>query len=304
VRGNGAQAARRAAGRGRARERAVEWALATAAGISGAAVLAILLFLLLFCIPVFTGRADVWSWEWRPFHGHYGILPMVVASLLLSTASLALAFPTALGICAFVHGVGPRRLARVVLGVVQLMTGIPTIVYAFVSAMILVPILRGLFARGSGYSLLAATLVLSVLILPTIVLLIHARWESAAPAVRRTCAGLGFTPSQTILRVLVPITRRGLLVVAIMGFARAVGDTMIALLLSGNAAQVPRSPLDAVRTLTAHVALVHATDSQDAAYTSIFAAGLLLLLMTGALSAAARGLRASETTRGSRAGRS
>jgi len=167
---------------------------------------------------------------------------------------------------------------------------VPTIVYAFVSAIVLAPLLRDAFRYGSGYCLLTTVLVLSVLVLPTVVLLLHARWQAVGDRLRVTCAALGLTRAQTVFRVLLPVTRRGLQAAAVFAFARAVGDTMIALLLSGNAPQVPHGPLDALRTLTAHIALVHSTDTQAAAYTSIFAAGLLLLLMTAGLSLAARAL--------------
>ena len=263
-------------------------------------MLAVLAFLVILSLPVFTGATDVVSWDWRPFHGHYGILPMVVGSLLVAVGAVAIALPTGVLITAFVHGLGPPPLARVVLGVVRLMTGVPTIVYAFVSAIVLTPLLRDVFRYGSGYCLLTTVLVLSVLVLPTVVLLLHARWQAVGDRLRITCAALGLTRAQTIFRVLLPVSGRGLLVVTIFAFARAVGDTMIALLLSGNAPQVPSGPLDALRTLTAHIALVHSTDTQAAAYTSIFAAGLLLLLMTAGLSLAAR---AVARTSGEEAGR-
>lgn len=286
---------------GQRAERLVEHLLGAAAWISGAAVLAILAFLLWFSLPVLRGEADIWTWDWRPFHGHYGILPMIVGSLALSVLALVLAFPLALGVCAFVHGLGPPRLGRLLLRCVHLMTGIPTIVYAFVSAMIMVPFVREVFATGSGYSWLTASLVLSVLVLPTIVLLIHAHWLSMAPSLGLTCEALGLTRAQALRHVLVPLSRNGLLLAGIMGFARAIGDTMIALLLSGNAPQVPHGPLDAMRALTAHIALVHATDSQDAAYASIFAAGLLLLAMTGLLGIAARALQTPSRGKGAHA---
>lgn len=256
------------------------------------AVLAILVFLAWFSLPLFRGGADVWTWTWRPFHGHFGILPMVVGSLLLSTLALLPALALGVGVAAFVHGIAPRPLARLVLAVVHFMTGIPTIVYAFVSAMILAPFIRRIADHGTGYSLLTASLVLSVLILPTIVLLLHARWQGMAGELRLTATALGLTRTQWVLHVLLPLSGRGLLLAGIMGFARAVGDTMIALLLSGNAAQVPGSLFDAMRALTAHIALVHATDSQDAAYLSIFAAGLVLLVITGVASVLARSLHA------------
>ncbi len=282
-------------------ERIVRPLLGVAAWLAGLAVLGILSFLAYFCLPLFRGETDIWTWDWRPFQGHFGILPMIVGSLLLSGLALVLSFPVAVGICAFLHGLGPPRLARVVLAAIRLMTGIPTIVYAFVSALLLVPFVRGVFAEGSGYSLLSATLVLSVLILPTIVLFIHAHWQARAHAIRLTCASLGLSRVQAVYYVLLPLSRRGLVLAGIMGFARAVGDTMIALLLSGNAAQVPHSPLDALRSLTAHIALVHATDSQDAAYASIFAAGLILLATTGILSVVARAMQAREGGREMRA---
>ena len=289
-------------GTGRA-EGTVRLLLGSAAGVAGAAVLAVLAFLAILSAPVFTGATDVWSWDWRPFQGHYGILPMVVGSLLLATCAVLLALPVGVLVTAFVHGLGPGPLARVVLGVVRLMTGIPTIVYAFVSAIVLAPLLRGAFDHGSGYCLLTAVLVLSVLVLPTVVLLVHARWQAMGDDLRITCAALGLTRGQAIYRVLVPVTRRGLLVAGVFAFARAVGDTMIALLLSGNAAQVPASPLDAFRTLTAHIALVHSTDTQAAAYSSIFAAGLILLLTTAGLSLAARALARGPSEEAARAPR-
>ncbi len=275
---------------GESSERVVRVLLGAAAVVSGVAVLAILVFLAILAAPAVRGTTDVWSWDWRPFHGHYGILPMIVGSLLLAGGAVLVALPVGVLITGFVNGLGPRPLRRIVLGVVRLMTGIPTIVYAFVSAIVIAPLLRGAFAHGSGYCFLAAWLVLSVLVLPTVVLLLHAHWQSLGTKLGVTCAALGLTPAQTVYRVLLPLSRRGLLVAGVFAFARAVGDTMIALLLSGNAPQVPSSPLESFRTLTAHIALVYSTDTQGAAYASIFAAGLILLVMTAALSLVARRL--------------
>jgi len=278
--------------------------LGSAAGLAGVAVLAILVFLVVLSAPVFHGATCVWSWDWRPFQGHYGILPMVVGSLLVAVGAVLFAMPLGVSIAAFAHGVAPAPLARVVLGVVRLMTGIPTIVYAFVSAMVIAPLLRGAFAHGSGYCFLGTLLVLSILVLPTVVLLVHAHWQSMGERLRFTCAALGLTRSQAVFHVLLPLSRRGLLVAGVFAFARALGDTMIALLLSGNAPQVPASPLDSFRTLTAHVALVHSTDTQAPAYVSIFAAGLILLLLTAVLSVVARALTRGALAEAARAPRS
>ena len=257
----------------------------------------------MLCSPVVTGATDVWSWDWRPFHGHYGILPMVIGSLLVATGATLLALPVGVLISAFVYALSDGAVMFGPVAEVRLMTGIPTIVYAFVSAIVLVPFLRGAFAYGSGYCLLSTVLVLSVLVLPAVVLLVHAQWQSMGEPLRLTCAALGLTKAQAVYRVLLPLSKRGLLVAGVFAFARAVGDTMIALLLSGNAPQVPAHPLDSLRTLTAHVALVHSTDTQDAAYASIFAAGLILLLMTATLSLAARALAKNGLAEAARATR-
>ena len=189
-----------------------------------------------------------------------------------------------------------RGSARFVLAVVRFMTCIPTIVYAFVAAAVLPPVVRNLFATGSGFSLLTAGLVLSLLVLPTVVLLLHSLWHGTADHVLRTSYALGLTRGQAFWHVLLPLSGRGLTLAFLLGFARALGDTMIALLLAGNAPQWPGSLLESVRTLTAHIALVLATDSQTPIYHSVFAAGLILLLITGLTSLGARWLRRRAAT--------
>jgi phosphate transport system permease protein len=256
--------------------------LALAAAVSCAAVLAVFLFLLYFAWPLFTadGFAQTFSWSWRPFQGEFGILPMVAGSAALAATAMALAYPLAVGICCFVHGMGPGRARGVVLAVVHFMTGVPTVVYGFVAVFLLVPRVRGLFERGSGFSWLSAALMLALLVLPTIVLVLHSQFRSIEPRVRLTTAALGMTQAQKFLHVVFPMARRGFAAAAVLGFGRALGDTLIPLMLAGNAAQPPASLLDSIRTLTAHVALVVATDSRSGAYLSLFACGMLLFLAT------------------------
>ncbi|MCI5211216.1 MAG: ABC transporter permease subunit, partial [Candidatus Electrothrix sp. ATG2] len=191
-----------------------------------------------------------------------------------------LAFPAGVGICCFVHGMGPPVPARFVLRTVKLMTSVPTVVYGFVAVFVLVPLLRNVFHQGSGFSLLAAILGLAVLVLPTVVLMLHSQFLTVEPQVRLTSAALGMTPAQKLLYLVIPASGRGFLVAAVLGLGRALGDTMIPLMLAGNAPQVPGSVFDSVRAMTAHIALVVATDSQSLTYLSLFACGLLLFLTT------------------------
>ncbi len=264
-------------------ERGIQRGLLIVTGISAVAILFMLALLVYFCLPLITsdGMSAVLSWEWKPFSGHFGILPMCLVSLLLSVFALGLAFPAAIGICGFVTVLAPRGLARFFLILIHFMTSIPTVIYGFVSVFLLVPLVRDRLGIGTGFSFLTAGLTLSLLILPTIVLIFHARLQQIAPSLRLTAEAMGLTPARQFLHVLIPASSRGLIVAAVMGFGRAVGDTLISLMVAGNAPQIPSSLFDSVRTLTAHVALVVATDSQSLSYRSIFASGLILFLLMG-----------------------
>ena len=252
-----------------------------AAAVSALSVLAILGFLLWFSLPVIRGEAlsSLLSWHWRPLHGDFGILPMIAGSLCLSVSALAIAFPAGVGLCCFAHGIGPAWAARPLRAAVRFMTSVPTVVYGLVSAFLLVPLIRDAFS-GSGFSWLAASLTLSVLVLPTIALLLDEQFRLAREHIGLGAAALGFTPAQQLARLTLPLSARGLAMAAALGFGRAVGDTLIPLMLAGNAPQLPHSMLDPIRTLTAHIALVVATDSRSTAYGSLFACGLILFIVS------------------------
>lgn len=171
------------------------------------------------------------------------------------------------------------------------MTSVPTVVYGLVAVFLLVPTIRAGFS-GSGFSWLAAMLTLAMLVLPTIVLLVDSQFAVVSPEIRLTAAALGFSRTQTLLHLTLPLSSRGLVAAAVLGFGRAVGDTLIPLMLSGNAVQLPHSLLDPLRTLTAHIALVVATDSQSAAYSSLFACGVILFVFSTTVNLGLRRLRA------------
>lgn len=262
--------------------------------ISGLAICAILGFLVYFSLPLLIQgqTAQILAWRWRPFQGDFGILPMVAGSLLLAFSALFLAYPLGVGLCGFAFGQQHKPWGRLVLAVIRLMTGVPTVVYGFVSVFLLVPLVRTSFERGTGFCWLTACLTLSILILPTIVLLVWSQLEQTAPETRLAAIALGFTPSQEVLWVLFPQASRGLAAAAVLGFGRAVGDTLVALMLAGNAPQISASPLDSLRTLTAHIALVLATDSTSLAYGSVFASGLILFGLAAIVNLALRRLKA------------
>ncbi len=269
--------------------------LCAAAMVSTAAAFCILLVLIYLVLPLFTagGLGTVLSWKWLPFQGQFGILPMVVGSLLLSLGALVAATPLAVGVSCFVQVLAPDTIRGACLAVVHYMTSIPTVIYGFVSVFLLVPLMRQWFDRGTGFSLLTAMIALTLLILPTIVLVFQATLREVDRSSRATCAALGFSKPSYIRHVLLPLSRRGLLAAVILGFGRAVGDTLISLMLAGNAPMVPGSALDSIRTLTAHIALVVATDSQSTFYHSVFASGLILFLIMILINLALRRLGSS-----------
>ncbi len=273
--------------------RASLWAFAA---LAVASVLAILGFLAAFSLPIFSdGRLSrVLTWTWQPLQGEFGVLPMMTGTLLLATSAVALALPMGVGVCGFAHGVGPRSLGRLVRGIVQFMTGIPTVVYGFVSVFLLVPLVRATFGSTSGYCWLSAALTLAFLTLPTVVIVLDGHLRHLDSALRLGAAALGLNPAQQFAWVFLPASSRGLLAAALLAFGRAVGDTLVSLMVAGNAPLVPSSPLAPLRTLTAHIGLVLAADVHSTAYHSLFLSGVLLFGVTALVSLGVRWVAAAQ----------
>lgn len=263
-----------------------------AAWLTGGAVLAVLGFLVASAWPLLISGdfLRLVTSAWRPFaiEASFGVGPMILVSVLMATGATLLAFPAAVGLVAFTHGVGPRPWRRPVLNIVQFMASIPTVVYGFVAVIVLVPMIRNTFSQTTGFSLLAAALTLALLVLPTMVLVIDARLGRQDRQWSITCRAMGMTHSQALEKVLFPQARSGLITAVVMGFCRALGDTLVALMVAGNAARVPGSILDSVRSLTSHIALVLATDTFSPEYRSVAAAALVLFLLTTTLTVGVR----------------
>ena len=203
----------------------------------------------------------------------------MAATVALSLSSLALGWLVSFGCLCYIHGFGGRRGAALLLSLLRMMTAIPTVVYGFASVFLLVPYVRGGFG-GSGLSWLTATLILALLITPTMVLVMDGAVEQAMRGSELAAASLGLSRAQHLIFVVVPSCREWLWGAALLGFGRAAGDTMVPTMLAGNAVQYPSSPLDAIRTLTAHIGLVLSSDVGGTAYYSLFAAGGVLLAIS------------------------
>ncbi|MBW1646409.1 MAG: ABC transporter permease subunit [Deltaproteobacteria bacterium] len=258
-------------------------------GSAGLSLL-ILVFMLILGRPLLGHDlfALVFHQPWQPDRQLYGLFPMLVGTLAVSTTALLMALPLAFGTAILAAIIRPGGCGRLLVRIVQLLTGMPTVVYGFVGIFLLVPRLRTLFGGGSGRSILAAALMLALLITPTMVLIFIDSFQRVPRGWQTAAAALGCTPMQTFRHVILPRAAGGLLSGTILAFGRAVGDTMIALMLAGNAVAVPCSLLDPARTLTSQIALVFAADFSSLEFKSIFLCGLILYLLTSTLTIALR----------------
>lgn len=254
-----------------------------------------LLFLMIaaFALPAFfqSGSGSPFSLLWAPQQGAFGIAPMIAGSLLMGTLASLPGCIIGLCLCGWLLCPPPGRRAgawrMVVGGLIRVMTAIPTVVYGFAAVFLLAPLIRVSFG-GSGFAWLTASIMLSMLILPTVILVLQAGIEPKLEESALSGAALGMTRMEIFWYLILPSSKKTVLSAAILGFGRAVGDTMLPLMLAGNAPVMPESLLSSVRTLTAHMALVTSNEVGGAAYDSLFMAGLLLLLINASVSLAIR----------------
>jgi len=194
--------------------------------------------------------------EWLPAYKKvYGILPMILGTLLVCFGALLIGVPIAILSSLFMAEFLPNKIAGILRSGVELLAGIPSVVYGFFGLMVIVPMVKQTFGNPSGNSLLAATIVLAVMILPTVIA-VSEKCLRAVPRSRREASlALGASKMQTAWNVVLPHAKSGVLAAIILGFSRAVGETMAVILVAGNSVQFIKNPLDGVRTLTATIAL-------------------------------------------------
>ncbi len=256
---------------------------AGASFLCAAATLLVLGFMVLLSVPVFESGMfwKILTDPWSPDHGQFGILSMIVGTLYIAALSLSISFPISLGCSFFIQITHPGRPGRMFKKIVQLMTAIPTVIYGFVGVFLLVPVVRNLFSYGSGMCVLSASIMLGLLISPTMILFFSLGFQRVPKEYTDAVDALGGRPFQKLLYVILPHAWPGILTGIVLAFGRAMGDTLIALMLSGNSVMPPSCVLDSARTLTAHIAMVIAADFDSIEFKTIFVCGAVLYLMTG-----------------------
>lgn len=265
------------------KEKTARACFASAAFLCALATLSVLVFMVWLSLPVLESGLlwPILTDPWSPDHGRFGILAMIVGTLYIAGLSLVISFPVSLGCSLFIQVTHPGRLGGMLKKIVQLMTAVPTVVYGFVGVFLLVPLVRESFSHGSGMSILSACIMLSMLISPTMILFFSQSYARVPKPYTNAVDALGGTPFQKLVHVILPHAWPGILTGLVLAFGRAMGDTLIALMLSGNSVMMPSSVLDSARTLTAHIAMVIAADFDSVEFKTIFVCGAILYLLTG-----------------------
>jgi len=217
---------------------------------------------------------------WLPDQGVFGLYPMIIGTLSIALFALLLALPLSLGCASLISVLSDGKFAGLLHRTVQIMTGIPTVIYGFVGIFLLVPFIRELFLTGSGMCILSAAMLLAILISPTMILLFSDSFARVPRAYLDAVDALGGNKVQKLLYVVIPCSLRGILSGIVLSLGRAMGDTLIALMIAGNAIAVPGSVLDPARTLTAHIALIIAADFDSLEFRTLFACGIVLYVFT------------------------
>ena len=262
----------------RVADKLVEHGLRLLALSSVATLLAIAFFIVREGAPLIyhAGLQNFFSTDWRPLAQRYGIGAMIAGSMFVTGGALCIGVPLGVA-CAVVLGEMAPRSARLLLKpTIEILAGIPSVVYGFMGIAVLLPWIRQ-HLGGPGASGLAGAVILGVMILPTIIAISLDALRAVPASYREASLAMGATQWQTIWRVVLPAARSGIVAAVILGVGRAVGETMAVVMVTGNAVQLPHSPLAPLRTLTANLALEMAYAAGDHR-AALFATALVLLL--------------------------
>ena len=202
-----------------------------------------------------TGFKDfIFSTHWAPTKGFFGIGAMIVSSLLVTLGAMVLGVPLGLACAIVLAEFCSERVRRLLKPTLELLAGIPSVVYGFLGVIWLVPLIRD-HLGGPGLSLLAASVILGIMILPTVISISIDALTAVPDVYRDGSIALGATEWQTVRRVVLPAASSGIITAVILGMGRAIGETMAVIMVAGNAIKLPSSVLEPVRTLTSNIAL-------------------------------------------------
>jgi phosphate transport system permease protein len=273
-------------------ERVIEGLLAAAAGLSVLVTIGIVVALV---VPLFTFFAHVnpidflTGTTWTASFGDkfswdkdWGVLPLVSATFMATGIALLVAIPLGLGIAMLLSEYANQRIRKIVKPVLELLAGIPTVVYGFLALSAITPILQPILGIPNVYNLLVAGIVMGFMIVPTIASLSEDAMSAVPQALRQGSFALGANRRVTTLKVVFPAALSGIVAAIVLGLSRAVGETMILAVAGGNLAHLTGDPRNEAQTMTAFIAQIASGDAPQGSpvYYSLFAVGALLFVIT------------------------
>ncbi len=239
--------------------------------------------------PIFA-KVGLWEFlsgaKWFPTKGFFGILPLIVNSMLAMAGALAIGAPLAIGTAVFLSEVASPRVRELVRPAVELLAGIPSVVYGFFGLVLLRPIVAQVFG-GLGFGLFTVWLILAVMILPTIAALTEDALRSVPEGIREASYAMGATKWQTISRVLLPAAKIGIIDAIILGMGRAIGETMAVVMVAGNARVIPEGIFKPFLTLTTVIVMDMPYAAGDHR-TALFGVAIVLFIISMIFVAAIR----------------
>lgn len=239
------------------KEQVMKGVFMAAAALSILAVALICVFLFANGVPAIQriGTADfLLGRTWRPSNDIYGIFPMIVGSIYVTAGAVLIGVPLGILCAVFLAWFCPKRLYRLVKPAVELLAGIPSIVYGFFGLVVLVPIMQRLTGT-SGKGVLTAAILLGIMILPTIIGVSESALRAVPLAYYEGSLGLGATHERSVFFAVLPAAKQGILAGVILGVGRAIGETMAVVMIAGNQPIIPDSIFSGVRTMTANIVM-------------------------------------------------
>ena len=222
--------------------------------------------------------------EWMPTATPaplFGVLPLILGTLWVSVFAILIALPLGLGVAIFLSELANERMRKILKPTIELLAGIPSVVYGFFGLVVLVPVVQKSLNLPVGETALAGALVLAIMALPTIITVAEDAMRNTPSSIREASLSLGATQWQTIYRVIIPYSASGISAAVVLGIGRAIGETMAVLMVTGNAAVMPRTLLAPIRTIPATIAAeLGEAPFGSSHYQALFVLGCILFLIT------------------------
>ncbi|MEK6736029.1 MAG: phosphate ABC transporter permease subunit PstC [Pseudomonadota bacterium] len=269
------------------REKIIESLLFLASMLSVVIMLAIIVMLIKESVMFFQ-HVSIWDFltdtQWTPLfdNAHYGILPLVVGTVISSLIALLVALPMGTIIAIYLSEFAPFSIREIAKPFLELLGGVPTVVYGYFALLFVTPLLQIIFPELPGFSLLSAGLVMGIMIIPYVSSMTEDAMRAVPMNLREGSYAMGATRFQTAIRVVMPAAFSGIAAAYILGISRAVGETMVVAIAAGMQPNLTWNPMEPAATITAYIVQVSLGDLPHGSigYQSIFAAGLTLLLIT------------------------